>query len=147
MANGTAALRCAALIGPYLSGKTTLLEALLHAAGGTSRRGSVRDGNSVGDHTPEARARLNGAEEVVALEADDEIEIVGEAPEEPVVALDEPVAVPDEELPVAEAIEEPIAEAIAEDDPDMFILDGDEAEDFIIELDDDTDERKGRAGR
>src|ERR1700757_4577838 len=57
MANGTAAPRCAALIGPYLSGKTTLLEALLHASGGTSRRGSVRDGNSVGDHTPEARAR------------------------------------------------------------------------------------------
>ena len=57
MANGTAAPRCAALIGPYLSGKTTLLEALLYASGGTSRRGSVRDGNSVGDHTPEARAR------------------------------------------------------------------------------------------
>jgi len=43
MANTTAAPRCAALIGPYLSGKTTLLEALLHAAGNTSRRGSVRD--------------------------------------------------------------------------------------------------------
>ena len=49
-ANGTAAPRCAALVGPYLSGKTTLLEALLFAAGTTSRRGSVRDGNSVGDH-------------------------------------------------------------------------------------------------
>ena len=34
-ANGTAAPRCAALIGPYLSGKTTLLEALLFASGGT----------------------------------------------------------------------------------------------------------------
>jgi len=66
MANGTAAPRCAALIGPYLSGKTTLLEALLHAAGGTSRRGSVRDGNSVGDHTPEARARQMSTETNVA---------------------------------------------------------------------------------
>ena len=49
--------RCVALVGPYLSGKTTLLEALLFASGTTSRRGSVRDGNSVGDHAPEARAR------------------------------------------------------------------------------------------
>jgi elongation factor G len=66
MANGTAAPRCAALIGPYLSGKTTLLEALLYASGGTSRRGSVRDGNSVGDHTPEARARQMSTEINVA---------------------------------------------------------------------------------
>ena len=66
MANGTAATRCAALIGPYLSGKTTLLEALLYASGGTSRRGSVRDGNSVGDHAPEARARQMSTELNVA---------------------------------------------------------------------------------
>jgi elongation factor G len=66
MANGTAAPRCAALIGPYLSGKTTLLEALLHASGSTSRRGSVRDGNSVGDHAPEARARQMSTELNVA---------------------------------------------------------------------------------
>jgi len=66
MANGTTAPRCAALIGPYLSGKTTLLEALLYASGGTSRRGSVRDGNSVGDHAPEARARQMSTELNVA---------------------------------------------------------------------------------
>jgi elongation factor G len=66
MANTTAAPRCAALIGPYLSGKTTLLEALLHASGSTSRRGSVRDGNSVGDHSPEARARQMSTELNVA---------------------------------------------------------------------------------
>ncbi|MGA8549792.1 MAG: GTP-binding protein, partial [Stellaceae bacterium] len=65
-ANGTAAPRCAALIGPYLSGKTTLLEALLFAAGTTGRRGSVRDGNSVGDHAPEARARQMSTELNVA---------------------------------------------------------------------------------
>jgi elongation factor G len=54
--------RCVALVGPYLSGKTTLLEALLFASGTTSRRGSVRDGNSVGDHAPEARARSMSTE-------------------------------------------------------------------------------------
>jgi elongation factor G len=62
MANGTAAPRCAALIGPYLSGKTTLLEALLFASGTTGRRGSVREGNSVGDHAAEARARQMSTE-------------------------------------------------------------------------------------
>jgi elongation factor G len=66
MANTSAAPRCAALIGPYLSGKTTVLEALLHAAGSTSRRGSVRDGNSVGDHSQEARARQMSTELNVA---------------------------------------------------------------------------------
>ncbi len=66
MANSTAAARCAALIGPYLSGKTTLLEGLLHASGSTSRRGSVREGNSVGDHSAEARARQMSTEINVA---------------------------------------------------------------------------------
>jgi elongation factor G len=66
MANLTAAARCAALIGPYLSGKTTLLEGLLHASGSTTRRGSVRDGNSVGDHSAEARSRQMSTELNVA---------------------------------------------------------------------------------
>jgi elongation factor G len=58
--------RCVALVGPYLSGKTTLLEALLFASGTTTRRGSVRDGNSVGDHVAEARARQMSTEINVA---------------------------------------------------------------------------------
>src|SRR5438270_1322841 len=66
MANTTEAPRCAALIGPYLSGKPPRLEALLRASGSTSRRGSVRDGNSVGDHSPEARARQMSTELNVA---------------------------------------------------------------------------------
>jgi elongation factor G len=66
MASTTAAPRCVALIGPYLSGKTSLLEALLNAAGATTRRGSVRDGNSVGDHVAEARARQMSTELNVA---------------------------------------------------------------------------------
>ena len=49
--------RCAAIVGPYLSGKTTLLEAILHTAGAVSRKGSIPDGNTVGDSAPEARAR------------------------------------------------------------------------------------------
>src|ERR1041384_5531361 len=61
-----AAPRCVALVGPYLAGKTTLLEALLFASGTISRRGSVRDGNSVGHHVPEARARSMSTEINVA---------------------------------------------------------------------------------
>lgn len=53
----TARSRCVALVGPYLSGKTTLLESLLHATGAIPRKGSVRDGTSVGDGAPEARAK------------------------------------------------------------------------------------------
>jgi elongation factor G len=49
--------RVAALVGPYLSGKTTLLEALLFAAEAIPRRGSQKDKNTVGDASPEARAR------------------------------------------------------------------------------------------
>ncbi len=58
--------RCVALVGPYLSGKTTLLESLLFTSGSTTRRGSVRDGNSVGDHVAEARARQMSTEINVA---------------------------------------------------------------------------------
>ena len=54
--------RCVVLVGPYLSGKTTLLEAMLHASGTTARRGSFRDGSSVGDHVAEARARQMSTE-------------------------------------------------------------------------------------
>jgi elongation factor G len=48
--------RCIALIGPFLSGKTTLLEAILARTGGIVRSGSVADQTSVGDASPEARA-------------------------------------------------------------------------------------------
>ena len=49
--------RCAAIVGPYLTGKTTLLEALLSVCGTLHRRGNVKDGNTVGDASPEARHR------------------------------------------------------------------------------------------
>ena len=47
--------RCIALVGPYLSGKTTLLEAILARTGAVTRQGKIADKNSVGDATPEAR--------------------------------------------------------------------------------------------
>ena len=49
--------RCAALVGPYLSGKTTLLESLLLVTGAIQRRGTAKEGNTVGDASPEARQR------------------------------------------------------------------------------------------
>ncbi|RMF06560.1 MAG: elongation factor G [Alphaproteobacteria bacterium] len=47
--------RCIALVGPYLSGKTTLLEAILARTGAITRQGTIADQNTVGDATPEAR--------------------------------------------------------------------------------------------
>src|SRR6478672_6353357 len=47
--------RCIALVGPFQSGKTTLLEAILARTGAISRAGSVDAGTSVGDAFPEAR--------------------------------------------------------------------------------------------
>ncbi len=54
--------RCAALVGPYTSGKTTLLEALLLQTGAIHRKGSVVEGSTVGDAVPEARARQMSTE-------------------------------------------------------------------------------------
>lgn len=59
MAGGT---RCAAIVEPYLGGKTTLLESLLFTAGALDRKGSVKDGNTVGDSSAEARARQMSTE-------------------------------------------------------------------------------------
>ena len=47
--------RCIALVGPYLSGKTTLLEALLFRTGAIPRQGKISEKNTVGDAAPEAR--------------------------------------------------------------------------------------------
>ncbi|HUO99127.1 MAG TPA: elongation factor G [Rhizomicrobium sp.] len=61
-ANGGKGPRTVALVGPYGSGKTTLLEAVLFANGTTQRKGSVSQGNTVGDSSPEARARQMSVE-------------------------------------------------------------------------------------
>jgi elongation factor G len=47
--------RCIALVGPFQSGKTTLLEAILARTGAIARPGSVDNGTSVGDASKEAR--------------------------------------------------------------------------------------------
>ncbi|MBX3562057.1 MAG: elongation factor G [Sphingomonas sp.] len=62
MPDRAAGTRTIALVGPGGAGKTSLAEALLFAAGATSRQGSVADGTSVGDASPEARARGGSTE-------------------------------------------------------------------------------------
>ena len=48
--------RCIALVGPFQSGKTTLLEAILARTGAISKQGTIEGGTTVGDANPEARA-------------------------------------------------------------------------------------------
>ncbi|MGB8401821.1 elongation factor G, partial [Bradyrhizobium sp.] len=52
--------RCIALVGPFQSGKTTLLEAILARTGAIPRAGSVDAGTSHGDASPEARQHKMG---------------------------------------------------------------------------------------
>ncbi len=63
---GATGPRAVALVGPYLSGKTTLLESILSVTGAVGRKGSTTEGNTVGDSSPEARARQMGVEVNVA---------------------------------------------------------------------------------
>ena len=58
--------RCAALVGPYLSGKTSLLEAMLAHAGALHRKGTAKERNTVGDAQPESRDRQMSTEINVA---------------------------------------------------------------------------------
>ncbi|MEA3042185.1 MAG: elongation factor [Sphingomonadales bacterium] len=62
MPTRAAGTRTIALVGPGGAGKTSLAEALLFAAGASGRQGSVADGSSVGDASPEARARGGSTE-------------------------------------------------------------------------------------
>jgi elongation factor G len=58
--------RCVALVGPFQSGKTTLLEAILARTGAIPRQGTVEAGNAVGDATKEARHHHMSVELTVA---------------------------------------------------------------------------------
>jgi elongation factor G len=62
MSSTTDGVRAVALVGPAGAGKTSLAEALLFASGTISRQGSVEAGTSVGDASPEARARRGSTE-------------------------------------------------------------------------------------
>jgi len=58
--------KCIALTGPFASGKTTLLEAILARTGAVTRQGAVTDRNTVGDPSAEARAHQMSVEVNVA---------------------------------------------------------------------------------
>src|SRR3954466_14695337 len=58
--------RCIALVGPFQSGKTTLLEAILARTGAIQRQGTVEAGTSVGDASKEARHHAMSVELSVA---------------------------------------------------------------------------------
>ncbi|TAE60893.1 MAG: elongation factor G [Nostocales cyanobacterium] len=51
-----------AIVGPYSSGKTTVLESLLYVTEAISRKGTIKDGNTVGDSANEARDRRMSVE-------------------------------------------------------------------------------------
>ncbi len=58
--------RCIALVGPFQSGKTTLLEAILARTGAIQRQGTVEAGTTVGDSGKEARHHKMSVEVSVA---------------------------------------------------------------------------------
>lgn len=58
--------RLVAIVGPFQSGKTTLLESLLARSGALARQGAVPEGSSVGDSSAEARAHAMSVEGNVA---------------------------------------------------------------------------------
>ncbi len=62
MSKTPSAPRVAALVGPYTAGKTSLLESLLFTTKAIPRKGSVKDGSTVGDPSPEAKARQMSVE-------------------------------------------------------------------------------------
>ena len=116
--------RAIALVGPYLSGKTTLLEAILARTGKIQRQGRTSEGNTVGDGTPEARehgmsVEINVAEteflgeRFVFLDCPGSIEFQHEA--NPVIASADAVVVvcePDEKrVPALQLILKQLSEA------------------------------------
>ncbi len=54
--------RLIAVVGPYQSGKTTLLEAILFRTGAVTRQGKAADKSLAGDASPEARSHAMGVE-------------------------------------------------------------------------------------
>ncbi len=58
--------KCIAIVGPFASGKTTLLEAILARTGAIPRQNPVSSGNTVSDHSAEAKAHGMSVEASVA---------------------------------------------------------------------------------
>jgi elongation factor G len=65
--------KCIAIVGPFASGKTTLLEAILARTGAIPRQNPVSSGSTVSDHSPEARAHAMSVEATFAT-----TEVMGE---------------------------------------------------------------------
>jgi elongation factor G len=61
--------RCIALVGPFQSGKTTLLEAILARTGAIQRQGTVEAGTTVGDASKQARDHRMSVEASIATTA------------------------------------------------------------------------------
>jgi elongation factor G len=66
--------RVAAIVGPYLCGKTALFESILVQTGTVGRKGSAKEGYAVGDTSPEAKKRQMSTEVNIAA-----AEYLGEA--------------------------------------------------------------------
>jgi elongation factor G len=66
--------RCIALVGPFQSGKTTLLEAILARMGALQRQGTVAAGTTIGDASAEARLHGMSVEANIAT-----VDFMGEA--------------------------------------------------------------------
>jgi elongation factor G len=58
--------KCIAIVGPFASGKTTLLEAILNRTGTVARQSETGSGHTVGDHSAEARAHGMSVEATIA---------------------------------------------------------------------------------
>ena len=58
--------RVAAIVGPYLCGKTALFESILVMTGASGRKGSSKEGYAIGDGSPESQARQMSTEVNIA---------------------------------------------------------------------------------
>ena len=53
MKNPVNSSRCVTIVGPSQSGKTTLMESILHVCGTVHQKGNVKNNNTLSDHLPE----------------------------------------------------------------------------------------------
>lgn len=58
--------KCIAIVGPFSSGKSTLFEAILARTGAIARQNPIASGNTVSDHSPEAREHAMSVEATFA---------------------------------------------------------------------------------
>ncbi|MGB8816594.1 MAG: elongation factor G [Rhizobiaceae bacterium] len=58
--------KCVAIVGPFASGKTSLFEALLARTGSIAKQARAGSGNTVGDHSPEAKSHKMSVEATIA---------------------------------------------------------------------------------